>query len=160
MPDATTDPAADFARELEERLGAPSVAEGFDRALRGVRQIAGGLKQYINRGLRTSEVRVSPRTRFRTRLGTAVDVQVGVGDRNDAATLSGPQALFRVYIPDDGTPLWLDLFGDEPVRCESVEELRGRVLEFLALPEVRGQLATLRELGEHPDDPADPRPSE
>ena len=115
-----------------------------------MRQIADGLKQYVNRGLRDLRGVGLPANPFPAPgLGTAVDVRVGVSDKTDEAELAGPQALFRVYIPDDGAPLWLDLFGGDPERCESVEELRGRVLEFLALPEVRGQLATLRELGEH-----------
>ena len=152
MPDTATDPASDFADQLESVLGTPSGSPGFDRSLRGVRDIAGGLKQYLNRGLKTSEVWVSPRTRFRTGLGTAVDIQVGVEDRRDETLLSGPQALFRVYIPDDGTPLWLDLFGEDPEECGTVDELKTRVLDYLKLPEVRGHLATLRELGE--DEPA------
>ena len=39
--------------------------------------------------------------------------------------------LFRAYIPLDGLPILLDLYGEEPERCSDFQELQHKVLEFL-----------------------------
>jgi hypothetical protein len=51
--------------------------------------------------------------------------------------------LFRAYIPLTGDRAALDFFGDQPVQCQTVDEMQNQIVGFLAQPEVRARLAML-----------------
>ena len=51
--------------------------------------------------------------------------------------------LFRACVPDNGAPVSLDLFGEEPELCDSEQQLEVRVLDFLAY--IRDRMAAYRE---------------
>jgi hypothetical protein len=51
--------------------------------------------------------------------------------------------LFRAYIPVGGLPIYLDLGGEEPVKCESIEQLQNCVLDFLKM--IKDRMASYRD---------------
>ncbi|MCX7044741.1 MAG: hypothetical protein NTX50_04535 [Candidatus Sumerlaeota bacterium] len=48
--------------------------------------------------------------------------------------------FFRAYIPIDGFPVTLDLFGDEPIRCLNMDELDRNLGDFLEKPDILSSL--------------------
>lgn len=51
--------------------------------------------------------------------------------------------FFRFYVPFDGFPTTLQLFEGESKECNSVDEVRNAVLEFLGRPPIKQRLRTL-----------------
>ena len=54
--------------------------------------------------------------------------------------------VFRAYIPFDGYPVRLDLFGDELAICEERKVLDDCLAEYFQTPELRNRLLMLRSL--------------
>lgn len=53
----------------------------------------------------------------------------------------GPeQPMFRAYVPIDGFPTMLDLHEQELLKCDSPEDVRGALQEFLRDPSVKEQI--------------------
>ncbi len=60
-----------------------------------------------------------------------------------APVLAAPTILLRAHVSAGGFPVFLDLFEEEPVRCDTEKNLRENLLRFLSQGTTRETIAVL-----------------
>ena len=128
-----------FEDRVRERLSQSEDSSGFARAFDGVKQIANSVEEILNEKGQGSRIEIRPDLGFEARIGRQVNVKIVIPER------SFQDGLFRVYIPADGFPVQLDLYGEELVSCESAEKMEEELLHFLEQPGMTSRLQQMQE---------------
>jgi hypothetical protein len=115
-----------FDRQLDQRLDFSTVAsDPYGQSYEALKQIAGSIERKLNDGLPESPIKVEIEPGFQANMGQQLRVNIRIPTKQFRDT------LFRAYIPVDGMPILLDLYGEEPEKCSDPQELQDKVLEFL-----------------------------
>ena len=109
-----------------------------DESLEILRESARGLARRLGT---PAQVRVEPG--FSVNMGQQYNIIIRI-PMADQPGYTG--TLFRAYIPVDGYPVTLDLFGEQGTVCNNSAELTKAILEFLKLANVQQRLKALKDL--------------
>ena len=82
-------------------------------------------------------IKIEIKPGFQATIGQQQTVVVRIPEKSYRDT------LFRAYIPIDGMPVTLDLYGEEPEVCQNDAELETRILDFLG--KIKDRMASYRE---------------
>ncbi len=126
---------ADLVFEATDSLEAPSKS---DDALDILREAASGLMRRLGSNV---QVRIEPG--FSVNIGQQYNMVIRVPTKDQPGYTGN---LFRAYIPSDGYPVTLDLFGDRGTVCNSGAELTSAILTFLKHADVVQRLRALKDL--------------
>lgn len=119
-------PAGNFDSRLDQAIDFSAAAsDPYGQSYEALKQIADSLQRKLNQGFPAEAIKVEIEPGFQANMGQQLRVNVRIPDKNFRDT------LFRAYIPQDGVPIYLDLYGEEPDRCDSEQELQEKVLDFL-----------------------------
>jgi hypothetical protein len=113
-----------FDNRLKQALDF-SVSDPYTESYEWLKEIAASIQGQLNSGLRNPGIVVELEPGFQAIMGQQVRVIVRIPMKQYRDT------LFRAYIPADGLPIQLDLYGEEPEPCRSREELEQKVIDFL-----------------------------
>lgn len=130
-------PEDDFAARL-----AAAVPTG-DAGTAGYAEVLGRLRsaaEVITRELGAGDLLLRIEPGFQANIGQQLSMVTVIPSRNYR------DVLFRAYVPVEGYPVQLDLFGEELVPCGSLKELDEQVLKFVQRPEVQARLAMLADI--------------
>ncbi len=125
----------DTKDKVKEILKRPVAPPGHEQALQKLREIAAGIQESLGEPF---VVRLEPG--YRVNLGQQFKLAIRLKDPEFS------DFLFRAYVPPDGFPVTLDLFGDEHPACADVAGLEAKLLEFLGKDEVVQRIDALRDL--------------
>lgn len=125
-----------FEKALEGALESEPEDTTFDTVVALLQEVANGIRAAIFRNDERVEVRVEPG--FLVNMGQQLNLVIVIDGFRDT--------LFRAYVPMDGFPVTLDLFGDEGVVCKSESKLRTSLISFLKKKEVKLRLRGLHTL--------------
>jgi len=118
-------PTDNFDRQLDQAIDFSATAnDPFGQSYDQLKQIAGSIERKLNKGLPGTPVKIEIEPGFQANMGQQLRVIVRIPDKQFRDT------LFRAYIDDDGV-IHLDLYGEEPVRCNSQQELQDEIIRFL-----------------------------
>jgi hypothetical protein len=130
--------ATNFDRELDQALDFSTPASApYGQSYEALKQIAGSIERKLNDGLQGTPIKVEIEPGFQARMGQQLRVNVRIPSKQFRDT------LFRAYIPDDGVPIYLDLYGEEPERCSNSQELQEKILDFLR--RIKERMASYRD---------------
>lgn len=129
-------PNNDFQRRLDETLDFSSLAsDPYGKSYEELEGIARSIERKLTEGQEES-IKVDIVPGFHANMGQQLRVIVRIPAKQFQDT------LFRAYIPEMGMPIYLDLYGEEPERCEDFQELQGKVLDFLG--RIKERIASYR----------------
>ena len=115
-----------FEHQLNQAIDFSTIAsDPYGKSYEELKQIAGSIERKLNDGLLGAPIKVEIEPGFQASSGQQLRVNVRIPSKQFRDT------LFRAYIPADGMPITLDLYGEEPERCGDLEELQQKVLDFL-----------------------------
>lgn len=125
----------DTKDKVKDILRRPAASSGYEEALKKLREIASGIEESLGDPF---VARIEPG--YRVNQGQQFKLAIRLKDPEFS------DFLFRAYVPPDGFPVTLDLFGDEHPACADVSELEAKLLEFLGKAEVVQRIDALRDL--------------
>lgn len=132
--------AKSFEERLDEALNlADPLPNRYSAMVAKLEEIVQVLQRQVDGGSGRATVTIEPGHLVNAGLQSNVVVQIPQRNRYR-------DTLFRAYVPASGSPVTLDLIGDEPITVRTPEELEDAVVRFLARPEIRTMLRQLREL--------------
>ena len=126
-----------FGNRLNSALNAGG-SEKFLQAFETLRQAANDLTIWL-RSHPDSQATVQVEPGFPAKIGKQFNVVVRIPAKGVADT------LFRAYVDTAGKTS-LDFFGDQPVECETQDQVESEVLKFLARPEVNSRMIVYKQL--------------
>ena len=123
-------PTDDFKSRIKDVLSASQPHPGYEAAARIVGEVATALEE--------SGIVPSARTTIEPGpllgLGQQLNVVITI------ARTAFRSVLFRAYVPREGFPVSLDLFGEEIVRCADADALEDALLGFVRDQDVAARL--------------------
>ncbi|HSN99314.1 MAG TPA: hypothetical protein VLS89_13555 [Candidatus Nanopelagicales bacterium] len=125
-----------FEKALEGALESSPQDATFDSVIAVLHEVADGIHTAIFRKDGRVEMRVEPG--FLVNMGQQLNLVVAIDGFRDT--------LFRAYVPVDGFPVTLDLFGEEGFVCKDEAELKATLIDFLKKKEVLLRLRGLHSL--------------
>lgn len=133
--------ATDFDSQLNQALDFSTTANApYGQSYEELKQIAGSIERKLNDGLQGTPIKVEIEPGLQATMGQQLRVNVRIPSKQFRDT------LFRAYIPEDGFPIQLDLYGEEPERCDDAQQLQEKVLDFLK--RVKERMASYRDYAE------------
>jgi hypothetical protein len=94
------------------------VTDQYDKSLNCLKEIALALEERLNRGFPEKRILIEVTPGLLANLGQQFNVKLRMPQQ------AFQDGLFRAYIPLDGLPVSLDLYGEQVVPCKSVEEIQ------------------------------------
>ena len=125
-----------FEKKVGEILDLKPEEQPYSQATRALEGVAKAVQAQL--GAEATRVTVEPGYQVKT--GQQFKVVVAIPSRNFQ------DVLFRAYVPPTGFPVSLDLYGEEPVRCQDEAALQDQLLQFLARAEVKSRLGMLKQM--------------
>src|SRR5438309_11111212 len=113
-----------FESRIKQALDFSS-SDRYRESYEWLKEIARSIQEQLNGGA-TGPIAVEIEPGFQASMGQQLRVIIRIEKKQFRDT------LFRAYVPGDGLPIHLDLYGEEPEACGSRDELEERVLEFLS----------------------------
>jgi hypothetical protein len=131
------------AKTLEQRLNAAlrlddPPAPAYAAMENRLNEIVELLQKQIDKTRKNAQVALEPG--HLVRAGQQFNVVVYIPNQNRFR-----DTLFRAYIPATGSPVTLDFIGDSPEEVDTPDQMEERVINFLALDQIRSMIRTLRE---------------
>jgi hypothetical protein len=127
-----------FRNAIRDRLKQPRTeGDDFNRVLKVLKDTAEAIRETR---FQQSHVVVRVEPGFSVNLGQQFKIVVSVPRQGFS------DILFKAYIPTDGFPVTLDLFGQRDEQYNDLTSLRKAILRFMERPEVRLRLDGLAEL--------------
>jgi len=119
-------PAPPFDSRLKQALDFSS-SDPYQESYEWLKEIARSIQDQLNSNLSTPPpITVEIEPGFQANMGQQLRVIIRIEKKQFRDT------LFRAYIPNNGLPIHLDLYGEEPDVCNSRDELEEKVLAFLS----------------------------
>lgn len=118
-------PPSNFNNRLNSIDLTQSSNTEFSKSYQALRNIADSIQDKLNSGLTDAPIHIEIEPGFHSSKGRQLKLVLRIPDK------SFRTGFFRAYIPDDGFPIYLDLYGEEPEKCDTIEELEDHVIEFL-----------------------------
>jgi hypothetical protein len=115
----------DFDNRLAEIFDSSSEDSRYKTAYDDVARIVKSIRRRMNQGLREDPIAIEIEPGFQSTMGRQLNVVLKIERKHFRTT------LFRAYVPDDGFPIQLDLFGEDAVVCGDKRELEEELLKFL-----------------------------
>ena len=117
--------------DLDEAVTA-EYAASYDR----LKEIRDAIEERLNVGLNGTPINIEIERGFQAKMGRQLNVKLRIPAKNYQ------DGLFRAYIPDAGKPVFLDLYGEELVGCNSDDELQDALIQFIE--NIKDRIATYR----------------
>jgi hypothetical protein len=131
-------PTGDFANRLNQTLDFTAAAtDPYGQTLSEIKGVAKAIEAKLNDGLAGDPIRIEIEPGFRGSLGQQLNIVLRIPAKQYRDT------LFRAYVPDQGAPIHLDLYGERPEPCQTLQELEDKVLAFLN--RLRDRMTTYRD---------------
>ncbi len=128
---------SDLTQRVQAALQSdPQVDPGYRSVLDTLHEVAHAIA--AAGGIADALVRAVPG--FETNLGQEVKVVLSIPSQPYQET------LFRAYVPTDGFPVALDLYGEATEPCADTKELEDRIIGFLASAPMRTKFDLLARL--------------
>ena len=124
-----------FKNEIKKSLKDVKKNPDFQKAGEIIEEAAKAIEELY----KDSKMNVDVELGFKTNLGQQMNVVVYIDP------IKFRDVLFRAYIPIDGFPVSLDLFGEELQTCKDDEELQGEIIKFIKREDVSSRLLNLSE---------------
>lgn len=130
--------ATEFDRQLDQAIDfSTSASDPYGQSYEALKQISGSIERKLNDGLQGAPIRLEVEPGFQASMGQQLRVNVRIPSKQFRDT------LFRAYIPVDGVPIYLDLYGEEPERCGNLQDLQENILDFLR--RIKERMASYRD---------------
>lgn len=110
-----------FKRQIRNVLTAAQPNAAFEEAAEAIRKAAEAIEE--SGVVQGAQVRVEPGHLLK--LGQQLNVVITVH------RLGFREVLFRAYVPENGFPVSLDFFGEQPVPCRDRQELEAAIVRLL-----------------------------
>ena len=117
--------------DLEEQA-----TDQYTASLNALREVTDALEERLNSGLPDKPIAIELIPGLQATRGQQFNVKLRIPERGFQ------DGLFRAYIPLDGLPVTLDLYGDELMPCESLEKMEQQIANFLN--EIQSRLTQYR----------------
>ena len=108
----------------------------YETSLNGLKEITDAIQERFNRGLQGDPIHVDVEPGFQAQMSRQLNVKLRFPDKNYQ------DGLFRAYIPDKGTPVQLDLYGEDLKECNDDDELQDALMVFIA--KIKDRIVTYR----------------
>lgn len=129
-------PTNDFDTQLDTALDF-STTDPFGESYQVLKRIADSIAKKLNENLTSTPIAVEIEPGFQATMGQQLRVILRIPAKGFRDT------LFRAYVPENGWPIQLDLYGEQPEACSDEQALQDRVLEFLA--KIKDRMASYRD---------------
>lgn len=130
----------DSANLVDER-------EPYNESVATLVAFADSLRRQVFAGVKNVTVNVTPG--FTVNMGQQYKVQVLLVGEDEKQSSSYTDILFRAYVPLDGYPTVVDLFGEEKRRCKNKQELLTALKALLHNEDFKMRLRSLKTLAVH-----------
>src|ERR1700693_109849 len=131
-------PSDPFDRQLDQVLDFSTIgSDPYSKSYEGLKQIVGSIERKLNDGLQGALTKVEMEPGFQANMGQQLRVNVRIPSKHFRDT------LFRAYVPTDGLPIHLDLYGEVPARCDNLQEVQQEVLDFIG--RIKDRMASYRD---------------
>ena len=131
----------------EELAGLAEEREPYDEAVATLLELADAIQSQVFAGVKNAEVNVTPG--HTVNMGQQYKVQVRIVDDRNQPHAAYNDTLFRAYIPLEGYPAVIDLFGEEKRKCKNKKELLEALKVVLRDKAFQLRLRSLRTLAVH-----------
>ena len=113
-----------------------AVTAEYQASFDSLKEITNAIQERLNEGLQGDPISVDLEPGFQAKMGRQLNVKLRIPAKNFQ------DGLFRAYIPENGTPIQLDLYGDELRVCKDVDELQDALMAFIE--EIKDRIVTYR----------------
>lgn len=121
--------------------------EPYNEVVATLLELADAIRRQVFAGVKNVEVGVTPG--FTVNMGQQYKVQVRIIDDRDQPLAAYTDTLFRAYVPLDGYPTVIDLFGEEKRKCKNKQDLLDTLKVLLRDKAFQLRLRSLRTLAVH-----------
>lgn len=125
-----------FKKWLESLNVDENITHEYELTVECLKQIAADLEERLNSGFSEKRIVIEILPGLTANIGQQFKIQLVVPGKRFR------DGLFRAYIPLDGLPVRLDLYGEELELCPTREDMQKRIFEFLQ--EIQSRLAQYR----------------
>lgn len=129
-------PQFNFKEWLEGLDVEEKTTDQYTESVDCLRGVTEAMQERLNEGFPENRILIELIPGLQTNMGQQFNVKLRVPKRRFQ------DGLFRAYIPVEGLPVTLDLYGDDLVPCHDLDEMQQQIAHFLK--EIEPRLAQYR----------------